>query len=802
MRRPTVVVLGMLSKMPVAGVVWQNVHYLLGFRRLGWEVVYVEAHGRTPTMLMESPDDDATARAVAYVDRVMRRFDLAGRWAFHALHEPDGGVHGLSERELARAYRDADLVLNLHGGTVPFPEVADRGRLVYLETDPCEVQAQLHAGDERVVEFLSPHVAFFTFGEAIGRSGCRLPTDTRFPFRPTRQPVVLDLWPEAGPPREEWTTVGNWRQPWRDLWVDGELYGWSKHSEFVKVLDAPARSGERFELALASYDDDDRELLERHGWAVVPATAVSGDPDRYRDYVSRSRGEFSVAKDQNVRLRSGWFSDRSATYLAAGRPVVAHDTGFGEALPTGEGLLPFSDLESAAEALARVRADYPLHVREARELAREWFASDRVLGDLLADLGLAPRPRLSLALAPVSRRPTKLAPETHDAALAAPLPEPREAPAREPALGVVVPTRDNLPFLRLCLESLLAAEDALDVVVVDNGSGDGTPAYLAALAARDARLRILRNDGNRGFAAACNQGLAAARGGILVLLNDDTIVPPGALSLLASHLDDPGVGLVGPVTNAAGNEAEVEARYRTLAGLLRFARRRARTHRGASSDLPVPTMFCAALRRDAWTRLGELDERFGLGFFEDDDYARRARAAGYRVMLAEDAFVHHFGGASFGRLVPTGEHGELFRASRRRFEEKWGVEWRPHARRPRAGDEELPERVRAAVREALPADVPVAVVSKGDERLLELDGRLALHFPLGEDGGWAGFYPADSAEAIAQLERLRACGARFVVFPAPAFWWLDHYGGLREHLERRGAVAADDTCRVYPLEAA
>jgi hypothetical protein len=168
----------------------------------------------------------------------------------------------------------------------------------------------------------------------------------------------------------------------------GEVYTWSKHHEFLKYLDIPRRTGQPFELALSSYDDSDRRLLEDHGWRVRPALEISRELEPYRDYIARSRGEFTVAKDQNVRLRSGWFSERSAQYLAAGRPVVTQETGFSNALPTGAGLFGFTTPEEAAAAVESINADYARHSRSAAGIGREWFGYEVVLKQLLSDLAM------------------------------------------------------------------------------------------------------------------------------------------------------------------------------------------------------------------------------------------------------------------------------------------------------------------------------------------------------------------------------------------------------------------------------
>ena len=799
MSRPKVVVLGMMSKMPVAGVVWQNLHYLLGFERLGCDAYYVETHARTPSMLMSHSGDDSSALAAEYIAAVMRRFGLADRWAFRALHD-DGSCFGMSRLELERLYASADLLLNLHGGTQPLPELAATGRLVYLETDPVQLQLELHHGVAETIEFLEPHSAFFTFAENWGRSDCDLPVQKHFPFQPTRQPVVIDLWPDrTAQPADLFTTIGNWRQEWRDVTYGGERYTWSKHHEFLRHLDLPHRTGASFELALSSCEAEERALLTEHGWRVSDGLEVSRGIDSYRDFIGSSRGEFTVAKDQNVRLRTGWFSDRSATYLASGRPVVTQDTGFGAALPIGAGLLAFDSVEGAVEGIERVDADYRIHAYAARELAREHFDHAVVLGALLEQVGIrpgAPRPHRpdtvyprDVVLEPVSRRPTRLPAKTVQLAALQPPPPRWSEPPRLGAgsASIVVVTYDGLPFSRLCLETALAhsSDVDLELIVVDNGSNDGTPRYLTALAETDARVRVLLNGRNAGFAAACNQGLGLAGGEHLVLLNNDTMVPPGWLPRLIAHLRNPEVGLVGPVTNRIGNEAEIETDYRRWGEFLDFAARRAHEFAGDWLELRSPAMFCLALRRETFLRLGPLDERYEVGLLEDDDYADRARAAGYQQRCVEDVVVHHFGEASFGRLVSDGEYGRILRQNQARYAEKWGREWQPYGRRPNPRYEREAQHLREAVLATVPDGEEVLVVSRGDEALLRLDGCRARHFPQSADGGWAGHHPADSAEAIGHLERLRAGGARYLVVPPTYRWWLRHYEVFHEHLESR-----------------
>jgi hypothetical protein len=385
-----IVLLGMMTRMPVAGAIWGTMHYLVGLQRLGYDIYYVEAHAKTPYMLMENENDDSSARAAAFLDRLMRRFDLSGHWAFHALHD-DGRCYGMTETQLNQLYNSAALIINHHGATVPRPEHSATKRLIYLETDPVELEIGLYEGNQEAIDFLEPHIAFFTWGLNYGHSDCCVPLPDRFHFRSTPPAVVLDFWKSyRGEPGDTFTTIGNWQQPGREVRFRDEIYHWSKHFEFLKFLDLPSRTDQVFELALgrSSYSEDDKRLLESNGWRVRDALTFSRDLDGYRRYICGSRGEYTVAKDQNIRLRSGWFSERSAQYLAAGRPVITQETGFSNALPTGQGLFAFSTMEEILAALENINSSYQAHSRAAIGLAREYFNYDVVLPRLLREVGV------------------------------------------------------------------------------------------------------------------------------------------------------------------------------------------------------------------------------------------------------------------------------------------------------------------------------------------------------------------------------------------------------------------------------
>jgi GT2 family glycosyltransferase/glycosyltransferase involved in cell wall biosynthesis len=251
-----------------------------------------------------------------------------------------------------------------------------------------------------------------------------------------------------------------------------------------------------------------------------------------------------------------------------------------------------------------------------------------------------------------------------------------------PKASLIIVAYNNADLTQQCIESIYrnSAYPSFEVVVVDNASTDATGPYLFHAARIYPNLQIIRSPENRGFARACNVGIAASQGAYVVILNNDIVTPRGWLWRLLRHLDDPQIGLVGPVTNNTGNEAKIATSYQNLDEMETFAAAYCEENAGKVSDIPVLALYCAAIRRDLLEQIGLLDERFEIGMFEDDDLAQRVRQAGRRVVCAADVFIHHVGEAAFKKM-PEDEYQRIFTANRARFERKWNTTWQPHVGR-------------------------------------------------------------------------------------------------------------------------
>jgi hypothetical protein len=382
------IVLGMMGRMPFAGQTWLYVNWLRGLARAGHDVWYVEDDSVWPYDPVANAITDDCSYAVNHVATTLERIGLNDRWAFR-LSDRKGACWGLTDSELGDLYRSADALLNIVGATDLHDEQFEVGFRVYVQTDPVTAELRLALGDEHTREAFSNHDVIVSYGENYGAPDCGVPLNG-VSYLKTRQPVDLELWPASfTADAPDFTTVGNYRHDGGDVEYDGEVYTWSKHHEWEKFIDLPGMTEQTFTVALKIDDDADRQRLETHGWNVASPLPMSLDIfGAYQDFIRGSRGEFTVAKDQNVRLRSGWFSERDVCYLASGRPVVAQDTGFGTVIPTGEGLFAVSTPEEAADAIEQINSDYRRHCEAARAIAAEHFEAARVAQRLIEGVGL------------------------------------------------------------------------------------------------------------------------------------------------------------------------------------------------------------------------------------------------------------------------------------------------------------------------------------------------------------------------------------------------------------------------------
>jgi hypothetical protein len=376
MSGPTAIVSGMIAATPwQGGAAWAVLQYLIGLRRLGCRVYFMEPVDHAEALSSDAP---------RYCERVMERFGFEDRWA---LIPPQGADPiGMSREQIRSVAREAELLLNV-AGMLSDADLLDRIPVrAYLDLDP--VFTQLWHLVEGVDMRFDRHTHFVTLSDRVGESQSAIP-DVGREWIPTLPPVVLQEWPPAERlERQALTTVGHWRS-YGSIERSGIHYGQKAHS-LRPLIDLPSRVRIPFELALAIHPDEVRDLkaLRENRWILLDPATLAATPDSYRDFVQSSWAEFGLAKSGYAVSDSGWFSDRSACYLASGRPVIAQDTGFARRLPVGAGLFAFTSADDVVAAVEELERDYERHRAAARELAIEHLDSDRVLGSLLERLRL------------------------------------------------------------------------------------------------------------------------------------------------------------------------------------------------------------------------------------------------------------------------------------------------------------------------------------------------------------------------------------------------------------------------------
>jgi hypothetical protein len=377
-----------MAAAPFGGMIWQVLHHLAALRQLGFDAWYVEDSDR---LVFDPRTYDVTsdyALNLQVVHNALASIGLAERWVFRPPSVYDRCEGALDHAGMLKLYRDAEAAINLCGSQEVRQEHATIRCRIYLETDPARNQVAVASGDRRRIEELGSYHHLFTYGENLNADDCRVPIE-HFEWHTTRPPVIVDWWNTDGPPPADaaLTSVANWKHSGNDVVWKGEAWRWSKHYEFQRFAALPRRASLPLKLAVGAISGSERDSLHAYGWETIPSATLE-DPDKYRWFIQNSLGEFTVAKEQYVLPRTGWFSDRSVCYLAAGRPVIMQDTGFGKFVPTGEGLFGFETEEEALAAIEAIRSDYAGHSRAARAIASEYYDAKRVVGNLLREVGL------------------------------------------------------------------------------------------------------------------------------------------------------------------------------------------------------------------------------------------------------------------------------------------------------------------------------------------------------------------------------------------------------------------------------
>jgi hypothetical protein len=374
-----IVVVGYIVRGPMGGLVWHHLQYVMGLARLGHDVYFLEDSDDYPSCYdpRRQTTDQRPDYGLRFAAQTFERFGLAERWAYYDAHTSRWlgpcGAHAV------RICREADLLLDLSGVNPMRPWLRGIARRVLVDTDPVFTQIR-HLSDPAAREEAAQHTAFFSFGENVRNPAGRIPDDG-FEWRPTRQPVVLDAWPATQPPRDgRFTTVMQWDSYPPRRWA-GVDYG-MKSASFGPFMQLPMETAQPLELAVGS-DSAPRAALREAGWGLRDPLEITRDAQTYQRYIQQSRAEFSVAKHGYVVAFSGWFSERSACYLASGRPVLVEETGFSEWMQTGSGVIAFGTLEQAKAGIDAINSSYAQHCEAARELARAYFDAPQVLTALL-----------------------------------------------------------------------------------------------------------------------------------------------------------------------------------------------------------------------------------------------------------------------------------------------------------------------------------------------------------------------------------------------------------------------------------
>ncbi|MEM6822168.1 MAG: hypothetical protein AAF558_09530 [Verrucomicrobiota bacterium] len=377
-----IIVTGLIGQYPFGGVIWDYIQYVTGFRKLGYDVLYLEDTGVWPYDPIKETVTDDCSYQVSALKNIMDSFDLGDRWVYR--NAADNTFHGAGESIAREWLKSADLLVNV--STASWLEDYDIGvkHQMFIDGDPLFTQIGLLDGNNSsYAERLRAHDSHFSFGLNLGNPGCQVPK-TGIQWRPTLQPVDLDYWTfEDQPGSNEFTTVMNWVSYPPKEW-DGKSFG-QKDVEFLRFIELPQKTPQSFTIAMGQGIGKTRPTkhIQDCGWSIVEPDQVLPDHKTYHEFLSRSRAEWSIAKEAYVKADTGWFSCRTACYLAAGRPGLVQDTGWTKHLPHGDGLLSFNTLSECLDGIESINRDYDQHRRAARKFAETYLDATKVCHDLI-----------------------------------------------------------------------------------------------------------------------------------------------------------------------------------------------------------------------------------------------------------------------------------------------------------------------------------------------------------------------------------------------------------------------------------
>lgn len=392
MENVKIVVSGFIGLFPTGGATWDYLQYPLGLKMMGHDVYYIEDTMLYPVYQSSGDNWDDCSFGVAYLQKAMEDYGMQDRWAYRDV--ASGKIFGMTETQLQDVLSSADVLINVSSSLFMREEYDKIPVKMLVDTDPMFTQHQYHLKQEEggkaaaaAEEYMKSHTHFFTFGLNIGKPDCRIP-QFDFTWLTTKKPIIMEQWNQPYSQISEFgfTSVMNWTER-PDFMYDGESWG-QKNKEFKKFYDLPSATGQKFEIIINRPKDTETaramEYLRSCGWDVLSPDELISDMQNYRSFVQSSFAEFSITKETYVKSNSGWFSGRSAVYLASGRPVITQDTRWSSYIPSGNGAIAIHDFTDAVEAVKEIAGNYMHHSKAAASIALEYFDSKKVLGDMLS----------------------------------------------------------------------------------------------------------------------------------------------------------------------------------------------------------------------------------------------------------------------------------------------------------------------------------------------------------------------------------------------------------------------------------